>query len=136
MMRWLALLFFLHPAMVLGEGVYAARTLPSGTILQDEDISLDRDDLSEEVLRSMLGQQTRVTIYEGRPISAAHLTAPHIVTRNQIVVLAYETALMRIETEGRALEAGQEGQIIRVMNLTSRTTVSGRVTSDGTVIVQ
>ena len=43
---------------------------------------------------------------------------------------------LRIATEGRALGRGSEGEIIRVMNLSSRTTVSGRIQSDGSIEVQ
>ena len=58
------------------------------------------------------------------------------VKRNQIVTLAYEKAALRIEAEGRALGAGGIGEVIRVMNSTSRVTVSGRIAADGTVVVE
>lgn len=84
----------------------------------------------------MVGQQLRSMVYEGRRIEAAFLTAPMAVKRNQIVTIAYEKAALRIEAEGRALGAGSVGQVIRVMNSASRVTVSGRIASDGTVLVQ
>lgn len=137
-MKKILFLLLLYPAGGWCDTPLAARTLPSGTLLQPEDIYLPPDDTgaAAKALSSLLGQQTRVTIYEGRPINASQLTPPHVIARNQIVMLIYETALMRIESEGRALEPGQEGQTIRVMNLSSRATVSGRVTADGTVMVQ
>ena len=42
---------------------------------------------------------------------------------------------LRILTEGRALARGGVGDVIRVMNLSSRTTVSGRIAADGSVHV-
>ena len=83
-----------------------------------------------------IGQQTRFTIYEGRPVTASVLRAPQLVDRNQIVQLTYERGSLRIETEGRALSEGGAGDMIRVMNTASRVTVSGRVAPDGTVVVE
>ena len=51
------------------------------------------------------------------------------------MTLAYESAALRIETEGRALGAGGEGDVIRVMNISSRATLMARVNADGSVTV-
>lgn len=136
-MRWLVLTGLLVPASVNADVLIATRTLPAGTVLQPDDISI-REEGQPGVPspEDVVGLQTKVAIYEGRPIQPGRLTAAYLVARNQLVTLAYETPLMRIETEGRALDSGQAGQVIRVMNLSSRTTVSGRVEPDGTIVIQ
>ena len=55
--------------------------------------------------------------------------------RNQVVTLRYERAGLSIETEGRALGAGGEGDVIRVMNLSSRATLMARINADGSATV-
>ncbi|NIR43626.1 MAG: flagella basal body P-ring formation protein FlgA, partial [Gemmatimonadetes bacterium] len=40
---------------------------------------------------------------------------------------------IEIMTEGRALQRAAVGETIRVMNLSSRTTVSGQVAPDGSI---
>lgn len=131
-MKRLALLLALAPFAAFAEPHVAARTLPAGTVIAPEDImgGADRD------AGDVLGLQTRTVIYEGRPIHPTRLSQPYLVNRNQLVTIAYETPLMRIEAEGRALDPGQQDQVIRVLNLSSRSTVSGRVAADGSVIVQ
>lgn len=49
--------------------------------------------------------------------------------------LSYRLGALEIRAEGRALSRGGVGDEIRVMNLSSRTTVSGRIAEDGAVHV-
>ena len=132
-MRMLLLLALL-PGTALADGLVASRVLPAGTVLTAADIipAAGGSGLSAE---QAIGQQLRSAVYQGRPITAAHLTTPTLVSRNQIVTLAYDNAALRIETEGRALGAGSAGDVIRVMNLASRATLSARINPDGTLSV-
>ena len=54
--------------------------------------------------------------------------------RNQIVRIAYDTGALRIEAEGRALSEGAAGDLVRVMNLSSRKTISAVVAADGMLL--
>ncbi|SHM54493.1 flagella basal body P-ring formation protein FlgA [Paracoccus solventivorans] len=133
-MRMLFLLALL-PGAALADGLVAARVLPAGTVLTAADIiapAAGGNGLSAE---QAIGQQLRSAVYQGRPITAAQLTTPTLVNRNQIVTLAYDNAALRIETEARALGAGSAGDVIRVMNLASRATLSARINPDGTLSV-
>lgn len=135
-MRYLALLLLLLPHPALAGAALANRTLPAGTVISAEDVTLapDQDGALQDI-GQVVGQQLRVMVYQGRRIDPSFLSAPTLVGRNQIVTITYEKSTLRIEAEGRALSAGSVGQIIRVMNNASRVTVSGRVAPDGTVIV-
>lgn len=137
-MKYLLAILFVLPVWAQAGSVIAMRTLPAGTIIMPEDVALSQDDNpgGPDQISQVVGQQLRNMVYEGRRIEAAFLTAPMAVKRNQIVTIAYEKAALRIEAEGRALGAGSVGQVIRVMNSASRVTVSGRIASDGTVLVQ
>jgi len=83
----------------------------------------------------VVGQEARVNIYAGRPILLTEIGPPALVERNALVVLRYSTALLSITTEGRALDRAGLGEMVRVMNLTSRVVVMGRVRADGEIEV-
>ncbi|MFM7442840.1 MAG: flagellar basal body P-ring formation chaperone FlgA, partial [Tabrizicola sp.] len=70
-----------------------------------------------------------------KPVRLGDLGPPTLVERNQPVTLVYLSGGLAISTEGRALARGSVGDEVRVMNLGSRNTVTGRVGPDGTVYV-
>ncbi|NHF73676.1 flagellar basal body P-ring formation chaperone FlgA [Paracoccus xiamenensis] len=115
--------------------VTAARDLPPGTIIGAADLAWIEEvpgGIDDPALA--IGMQARVAIYEGRPVVPGALRAPVLVSRNQIVRVAFDTGSLRIETEGRALSEGAAGDVVRVMNLASRNTISALVNPDGTLV--
>ena len=134
MIRVLALIALLPGPSQAGV-LAAARTLPAGTVISASDlraVDSDRPGLSDP--SQAIGLQTRITIYEGRPIHANLLRAPRLVSRNQIVRLSFQRGALRIETEGRLLGDGAAGDLVRVMNLDSRNTLTARVMADGSLL--
>ena len=123
---------------VRAETLVAARNLRPQTVLTPLDIAL-RDIQVPGALTTadgVVGMETRVTIYAGRPILPGNLGPPALVERNGIVSLTYDRNGLMITAEGRALGRGGAGETIRVMNLSSRQTISGRIQPDGSVKVQ
>lgn len=135
MMRWLILL--LIPGMAQADVVMATRTIRANTVLMPADVALAPATIpgALEEVETAIGMEARVTLYAGRPVHPGDLGPPAIVDRNQLVPLAYRAGGLDILTEGRALGRGGVGDVIRVMNLASRTTVTGRIGSDGMVQV-
>lgn len=133
-MHRVAFVFGILAAMPAGAEVLATRTLAAGTVIGFEDLAPSPDAALSEV-DGLIGLQTRTIIYEGRPVALHQLAAPLVVERNQMVVLAYEAGPLSIRTEGRALGAGAAGDVIRVMNMTSRTTVQATIREDGVLAV-
>lgn len=136
-MRMLALAFALLASPVAADILVAARTIPARTIIGPDDI-LTRDlnvvgGLSAPSMA--IGQEARVALYAGRPIRAGDIGPPAVVERNQVITLVYQHGGITISTEGRALDRAGPGDVIRVMNLTSRTTVSARVDTSGIAFV-
>ena len=84
----------------------------------------------------IVGLEARVALYPGRPVRLADLTPAAVVERNQVVLLIYRNSGLTISTDGRAMGRGALGEEVRVMNLASRSTVSGIVTSPATVEVR
>ncbi|WP_339108929.1 flagellar basal body P-ring formation chaperone FlgA [Thioclava sp. GXIMD4216] len=119
------------------EVVVATRTLRAQTILTPDDLDIASMDVPGALVDPIdaVGLETRVAIYAGRPIRPEHLSQPAIVERNQTVSLAYNRGSLTIITEGRALERAAIGDSIRVMNVSSRTTVTATISADGTAYV-
>lgn len=137
MRRVLTLLCMALATPAPAETLVAARTLRAQTILVPEDLSVvagivpgTASDPAE-----VIGFETRVAIYQGRPIRPSDLGPPAIVDRNQSVVLSYVAGALTITAEGRALGRGGVGDRVKVMNVASRTTVIGIVAADGSVRV-
>lgn len=121
----------------VGETVVASRMIRAQSVLMPSDVSVV-DEMVPGALSTLaqaVGKESRVNLYQGRPIRAADLGPPAIVERNQLISLRYFYAGLAIVTEGRALGRGGAGESIRVMNLDSRATVTGEVLADGSVSV-
>lgn len=123
------------PGLAQDAGAVAGRNLPAGTILSAADIASGPGAGAGIDPAVALGLQTRVAVYAGRPIQAGNLSAPDLVSRNQVVTLRYERGGLTIETEGRALGSGSAGATVRVMNLSSRAMLNARVNADGSLSV-
>lgn len=119
------------------ESLVATRTLRAHTVLAAEDMEEVAQDYPGAATNpaAIIGLETNVALYKGRPILSGQLSQPAIVERNASVPLAYRAGSVMIITEGRALARGGAGDLIRVMNVASRTTLSGRIGPDGTVYV-
>ncbi len=131
-------LLSLPGAAAQAETVVAARTLPAQTLIGPGDLVLHDGDMPGALtgLEGLIGQETRVAIYAGRPLRAGDLGPPALIERNAIVSLIYDRGGLVIVAEARSLARAGEGEVIRVMNLSSRQTVNGVVQPDGTVKVQ
>jgi flagella basal body P-ring formation protein FlgA len=78
-----------------------------------------------------IGMEARINLYPGRPIRAADLQAPAVIDRNDIVTLRFAAGGLMIVTDGRALDRAAEGERLRVINLSSRMTVTATATGPG-----
>lgn len=119
------------------ETLVASRTLPARTIITETDITIAAGDTAgaATAITDVLGKETRATIYSGRPLFLSALSEPALIERNQFATLVYELGALTISAEGRAMERGAAGALVRVMNLSSRTIVQGTVQPDATISV-
>lgn len=133
----LILLLLLAAAPASAEILVPARTIPAQSVIGPGDI-VTSDLVIPGALSdpaAVIGMEARVALYPGRPIVAADLGLPATVERNSILPLVYASAGLHISTEGRALDRAGPGDVIRVMNLASRTTVTARIGADGAAYV-
>ncbi len=138
-MRTLCLFFLLLlvPQPALAQTVVVTRTIRPQTILTATDIKLIEQSVAgtHTALDDVIGMEARVVLYPGRPIRIDDIGPPALVERNQIVTLIYSAGGLTIATDARSLGRGGVGDRLRVMNLSSRNTVSGWILADGSVSV-
>ncbi|MDJ0825805.1 MAG: flagellar basal body P-ring formation chaperone FlgA [Rhodobacter sp.] len=137
MIRILGLLVALWPAVAWADTVIAARTVRSQAILTAGDLALIDKTIPGALtdIADAVGLEARVVLYAGRPVRAGDVGPAAIIERNQIVTLLFRRGGLSIAAEARALGRAGVGDVLRVMNLASRSTVTGIVRSDGTVTV-
>ncbi len=115
------------------------RALRPGELIGPGDVALTPGKAPPGALtdpEQAIGKETKIALYPRRPVPAGALGAPTLVARNAIVRLSFALGALRIEAEGRALDAGGLGERIRVMNLDSRQTVYGTIAGPAEVVVQ
>jgi len=123
---------------VAADTVVPTQTLRAQTIITAGDLAVRSTSVPGAVSdpNTLVGQETRVALYPGRPIRPGDVGPPAIIERNQIVRMTYIRAGLLITAEARSLGRGGEGDRIRVMNLSSRATLTGTVQADGSLLVQ
>lgn len=117
--------------------IVAARTIPAQSVITSQDIAVKTGEGAGLAAHpsEVIGKETRVAVYAGRPVRLADIGPPAVIERNQIVPLIYDHGGLRIVAEGRSLARAGAGERIRVMNLSSRATVTGRTGPNGRVFV-
>lgn len=117
--------------------VVPARNIPARSLIAAADLVLRAGEVPGALAdpERIAGMEARVALYANRPIRPGDIGPPAVIERNQIVALVYSRNGLSITTEGRALDRAGPGDVVRVMNLASRTTVSARITPDGSAHV-
>jgi flagella basal body P-ring formation protein FlgA len=127
----------LCPVASFAETLVAARTIRALSVIMPGDVTLVEGEVPGALRHpdEAVGLEARAMLYAGRPIRPSDLGPPALVERNALVVLIYRSGALTITAEGRALGRGGAGDRIRVLNLSSRSAVTGTVEPDGRVSV-
>lgn len=123
---------------VSAQTVLAVRTLRAGMQITAADLVVSGDPVLPGMLddpSTAIGMEARVTLYGGRPVPLASLAPPALIERNQLITLVWRRGGLEIRADARALGRGGQGDMIRVMNLGSRSTVLAQVAAVGLAIV-
>lgn len=137
-MRFVLLILAILPALAQAEIVVPTRTIRAKDVIQAADLEMKALSSAGAAtsFADLIGQEARVALYPGRPIRLSDIGPPAVVGRNDLVTLVFGRAFLSITAEGRALGRGAVGERIRVMNLSSRTTVTGVIRPDGQIEVE
>jgi flagella basal body P-ring formation protein FlgA len=122
--------------------IVAARRLAIGDIVKHDDVRLMQ--LRAERVRpgtaqrleDVVGMQLRRPIGTDLPFMSADLMTPHIIAKNEVVLIVVEGPGLSLTTQGRALESASRGGRLSVMNLSSRTVVEAEAIGPGRVQVR
>ena len=68
-------------------------------------------------------------------VRTTDLQTPVVVGKNSLVTIRLETNRMQLSVQGRALEDGAAGDVVRVMNTKSNSVVNAVVVDTGSVVV-
>jgi flagella basal body P-ring formation protein FlgA len=91
---------------------------------------------SAQRLEDVVGMQLRRPTSTDLPFMAADLMMPHVIAKNEVVLMIVEGPGLSLTTQGRALEAAPRGGRLSVMNLSSRNVVEAEVIGPGQVRVR
>lgn len=138
MRNLICLLAVLIAFPVAADTVVAGRTIRSKSVVTTADLVLVAGSIPGTFsdIAQVAGLEARAILYPGQPVRQRDVGPPAVVERNDIVTLVYQAGALSISTEGRALARGGLGDRLRVMNLESRTTISGVVSGPGLITVQ
>lgn len=128
---------FVVRAQVSAEVVVSATDVPAGKVLADEDLLLERHELSSltDVVaapRDAVGMSGKRTLRAGEVLRMGLLTAPTVVKRGEAVRIVARREQIEVSMAGEALDSGARGALVRVRNANG-TVLRARVTGEGTV---
>ena len=131
---------FTGTAVETVEAAVLARGVERNEVLKSSDVIVERRPKAEvgnDVANRdhAVGMQARRQLRAGQALRVADLAKPDLVQRDQAVTLIYESAGLYLTIRGKALEAGTDGDVVNVLNLQSKRTVSGVVIGRGQVSV-
>ncbi len=134
----ITIIWMLMASAISAESVVPTSAIRPRSVISEDMVAVVKKDLRGglSALSDVVGMEARVALYPGRAIRAEDIGAPAVIERNQVVQLIYQSAGLEILTDGRAMGRGAVGEVLRVMNLSSRSTVVGTVRPDRSILVQ
>jgi flagella basal body P-ring formation protein FlgA len=131
---------FTGTAVETVEAAVLARGVERNEVLKSSDVLIERRPKAEvgndaTGRDNAVGMQARRQLRAGQALRVTDLAKPDLVTRDQNVTLIYESSGLYLTIRGKALEGGTEGDVVNVLNLQSKRTVSGVVVGRGQVSV-
>lgn len=132
---------FTGTAIETVEAAVLTRNVERTDLLKSSDIVIERRPKLEiggdaATRGSALGMQMRRPMRAGQALKVADLVKPDLVQRDQGVTLIFQASGLYLTTLGKAVDNGTEGDVVNVVNLQSKRTVSGVVTGRGQVTIQ
>jgi flagella basal body P-ring formation protein FlgA len=131
---------FTGSAIETVEAAVLARSIERNEVIKASDVVVERRPKAEvggDVASRdrAIGMQARKQLRTGQALKVADIAKPDLVQRDQDVTLTYEATGLYLTIRGKALENGTEGDVVSVLNLQSKRTVSGVVSGRGQVTV-
>jgi len=123
------------------EIVVSSRRLWRDRPIAEEDLSLSRTEIGKAPAgafhdpREVVGKVMNRTIGPGLPVLSKHVAGSKLVKRGRRVTLVAESGGVRIATGGETRENAYVDDAVKVVNLSSKKTVTGILVDENTVRV-
>jgi flagellar basal body P-ring formation protein FlgA len=120
----------------------AARPLSRGERLSAADIDLQRQDVSrlsggyQNSVDDVVGMEVRRSVRAGMVLNRSVVRPPILVNRGERVSITAANGTVHVSMEGKALASGARGELIEVVNLSSRNKLEAEVIAPGVVRVR
>jgi flagella basal body P-ring formation protein FlgA len=119
-----------------------ARAMAPGDVIRASDViwtqmvasSLPPGDLLDP--KDIIGRTPRHPLRAEQALRPADIQIPLVVKRNELVLIVLERPGLYLTAEGKALEDGGQGSLIRVVNTQSNRTIDAVVVGSGRVAAQ
>lgn len=97
-----------------------------------------RDRLASDVATDatqLIGKTPRRPLKAGEPVHLSDVQFPILVHKGELVVIVLQTPSLEVTAQGKALEDGAKGALVRVENTKSGRIIDAAVAASGTVTV-
>lgn len=84
----------------------------------------------------LIGKTPVRMVEAGVPVRVRDVKSPQLVARGDEVLLQFNQSGLQLTAKGKAMQNGAEGEVIRVMNLSSNQSLRAEVTGSKVVVVQ
>jgi flagella basal body P-ring formation protein FlgA len=131
---------FTGTAIETVQAAVLTRDVQRNEVLKSSDVTTERRPKAEiggdAAVRSIaVGMQMRRQLRAGQALRSTDLAKPDLVQRDDNVTLIYESTGLYLTVRGKALDNGTDGDVVSVLNLQSKRTVSGVVIGRGQVAI-
>jgi len=122
--------------------VVASRPLSRGSKVGPGDLELLREDVTRltsgyySAIEEVRGMEVRRSIRAGMVLNRSLVKAPILIKRGEKVTITAASGSVQVRMEGKALDAGARGELIEVLNLSSKQKVEAEVIAPGVVRVR
>ena len=122
--------------------VVATQNIPPHAVIQPEQVKLERRAIKNSTAPPMtklietVGKISATTILQGSVINTSLLQKQYLVPTGSIVTIVAQRGALKVQTKGVALENGERGQLIRVINSASKKELKGEVIGDKLVRIR
>lgn len=119
-----------------------SRPLAHAETISPTDVRFERREVGTLHTRTFTRIEEVDALQAARAIKVNEILTPRMVQSPQVirprtlVTVVYETARLRVETRGQALDGGKVGEVIRIKNLSSGELLEGQVRNAREVIVR
>ena len=118
------------------------RRMRSDEVIGPSDVRMisvraDRIDMNAlQDVEDLIGMSPLRSLSAQRPIKKNDIRLPILVPKGSIVMMVFQTDRMILTAQGRALQNGSKGDVIRILNAKTHKTIDGVVVNSGTVTVK